>query len=183
MTINLLGDIAAGKGTQAGFLVKKYDLNYIDTGSYSRSLVKKKVKGAIGRVEKGNLTKSDLIKNYLRKELENLPFSKGVLLDGAKMPSEAKLVNNIWKKQKRDILVLYLKIPKSESLKRLKSRQRADDDPRAIKNRVSYYEKIYSKTIDYWKKQGLLKTINGNRSVAKVRKDLDKAIKDFYGAL
>ena len=175
ITIVFLGDIAAGKGTQAEILAKKYKLKRIDTGAYSRKLVKKGVEGAKGRVEQGKLTRSRLIKEYLREELESLPESRGLLLDGAKMPSEARLVRSIWKKQKRDVLVLYLKIPKKESLKRLKLRKRADDDPRAIKNRINYYDNI-----KFWQRQGLLTEINGNQSVPKVTKDLEKAIRRYY---
>ena len=95
ITIVLLGDIAAGKGTQAKLLEKKYKLRRLDTGAFSRQLVLKGVEGAKGRVEKGMLTKSHLIREYLRKALEDLPKNKGLLLDGAKSPSESRNVHGI----------------------------------------------------------------------------------------
>lgn len=182
ITINLLGDIAAGKGTQAKILAKKYSLKHIDTGAYSRRLVSRGIKGAKGLAEKGKLTRSDLIKDYLKNQLGKLSKKKGVVLDGAKMPSEAMLVRRILKGQGREPFVLYLSLTRKESLKRLRLRKRADDEADAIKNRISYYDKIYSKTIKYWQKQKNFRKVDGRGSISSVTKKLVKEIDRYYGS-
>lgn len=178
-TIILLGDIAAGKGTQAKLLAKKFGLKLIGTGAYSRTLWNR-----IGRIKIGKLTPSGIIQSYLKDELLKLSKNQGVLVDGGKMPAEARLINGIFRKQKRKFLVLYLSIPRLEIYKRLRIRiqkeKRADDRPQAIRNRMNYYKKIYRRTVKYWKSKGLLKIVDGNQKVEKVAGDIEKLIKNYF---
>lgn len=179
ITLNFLGDIAAGKGTQAKIFAKKYGLKIVSTGDFSR-----KIWHRVRQIREGKLTPNALMKDFLIKELSKLPSSRGVLVDGGKMPSEAMLINRIFKKQKRKFIVLYLTIPKNEIFERLKVRiqkeKRHDDSPQAIKNRFDYYKKIYSKTVKYWKSKGVLKIISGNQPVGKVASDIEKIIKNYF---
>lgn len=208
ITIVLLGDIAAGKGTQAEILVKKFKLHLIDTGAYSRRVLtgRSKVSQRLTRVKLGKLAPSDIIQNYLASSLSRLRSGEGVLLDGGKMPAEARLVHRIFKRQGRNFLVIYLRIPKTEIFRRLAFRyycartgqplaikgpvkkcphcggpviKRADDDPKAIRNRIAYYDKIYSQTVKFWRSQKALRLVNGNQIVAKVTRDIIQTIRNF----
>ena len=181
ITLILLGDIAAGKGTQARILAKKFGLKLIDSGVYSRKIWHTK-RGA--RVKEGKLAPSDVIQKYLQSELSKISKVRGVLVDGGKMPAEARLINQLFKRQGRKFFVIYLTIPKSEIYKRLKIRiqkeQRADDSPQAIRNRMDYYKKIYSKTVKFWKSKRVLRKVNGTGSVEVVNSRITKVIKNHF---
>ena len=69
--IVLLGMITSGKETQANILKKKYALKFVETGVYSRKLLKEKSKNgdwARRTVGKGYPLPVVLIKNFLIKE-------------------------------------------------------------------------------------------------------------------
>ena len=211
ISLVLLGDIAAGKGTQAKILVRKFRLRLIETGAFTRKYWTgtSKVSRRLEKTKLGKLTPSDIIKKFLKTSLGNLPKNRSVLLDGGKMPSEARLIYNIFKRQGRKVLVNYLHTPHSEIYRRLRGRyycsrtgelitlykgpercpkcgssliKRADDDPKAIRNRIAYYDKIYSKTVKFWRGQELLKIINGQQPIPKVTKDIVQTINRYYGA-
>lgn len=182
MTIVLLGDIAAGKGTQARFLARRFNLKHIDTGAYSRKLWsgRSHLGRRMRRVKKGFLAPSRIIQNYLRDSLSRIPKTEGLLLDGGKMPAEARLINQIFVREKRKFLVVYLFIPRREILRRLQSRGRPDDDPQALKNRIRYYEAVYKKTVKYWQSKKKLKKVSGLGNVSQVSRRLLKVIHNFF---
>ena len=200
ITIILLGDIAAGKGTQAKVLINEFKLHLTDTGVFSRRM--KFYSSAAG-----HLAPTAAIKKYLTSSLEKLNPKQDVLIDGGKMPNEARLIYKILSAKERKILVVYLHIAKGEILKRLAMRyyckntdkpliiknkakkcphcggqiyKREDDKPIALRNRIDYYNKIYSKTVRFWRKLGLLRFVNGKQRIAKVTKDITQTIKNYY---
>lgn len=210
LTIVLLGDIAAGKGTQAQIIAKRFRLKLIDTGAFTRKYwtSKSKISRRLVRTRLGKLTPTDIIQKYLRTALTRLGARQSILLDGGKMPAEARIVYGIFQRQKRRILVIYLRIPKTEIFRRLAYRyycektgepvsikdgsakcpqcgggviKRADDDLSAVKNRIRYYDRIYRKTVAFWRNHRLLKTINGHQPIAQVTKDIEQMIKNYYG--
>ena len=124
ITLVLLGDIAAGKGTQADILARRFHLKLIDTGAFSRRILtgRSKVSKRLARVKLGKLAPSDIIQNYLKSQITKIKPGEGVLIDGGKMPAEARLIYNIFSRQKRKILVIYIHIPRAEIFRRLKYR-------------------------------------------------------------
>jgi len=53
---------------------------------------------------------------------------------------------------------------------------RQDDNRQSIENRLDFFDKEVSKTLDYYKEKGRLITINGDQSIEKVFQDILKAI-------
>ena len=161
------------------------------------------------RTKLGKLAPKDIILKYLGEALTKVSIKKSVLVDGGKMPTEARLIYKIFTQQKRKILVIYLTLSHQEIYRRLSWRyycgrtgkpmtvktrtkkcphcggpliKRADDDPKAIKNRIDYYDKVYSKTVKFWQGKRLLKKINGKQSVEAVTKNIVRVIRQYYGA-
>lgn len=182
ITLVLLGDIAAGKGTQARLLAKRYKLKYIGIGDFSRKMARRN--SSFERIKKGILAPSDAVQKYLKSEILRLKARQGVLVDGGKMPAEARLIFNMFKKQTRRVLVIYLTISQTESLRRtlgrLKSEAREDDRPQAIRNRIKYYRQVYSRTIKFWQSKKCLKKVNGLGTVDQVNKRLSINIGSYY---
>ena len=54
--------------------------------------------------------------------------------------------------------------------------QRDDDKPETIKNRLDVYEKSTSPLVDYYRGQGLLKSVNGDQARETVYGDVKEAL-------
>ncbi|MFT6072361.1 MAG: adenylate kinase [Alphaproteobacteria bacterium] len=83
INILLIGPPGVGKGTQASFVVGKYNLNYITTGNLLRreaSLQTDLGKKISNVISKGELVSNDIVEVLLENELTDV--SKGILFDG-----------------------------------------------------------------------------------------------------
>jgi len=180
--IVLLGMVASGKDTQAEILKKKYPLQSIETGEYTRKLLKKK--GANGdwarrTAGKGKPLPTVLLQKFLIKEIKNKPKDKDLLLLGGRLKPEAQLFKKIMYANKEKILVFYISLPDKEVIKRSTTRQRNTDDTIYIKKRIKWHKDQVWKTVKYYQKLGLLKKINGNQPIPDVTNDILKAIEEY----
>jgi adenylate kinase len=126
MNIILLAPPAAGKGTQAQFLVSKYHMKHISTGELLRKSLKqddeisKEIKE---RMNAGRLVSDEIILDLIAKEIETA--KEGVVLDGfPRNRVQAIEYEQLLQKlgQKLDV-VLYLSISKEVAKKRMKGRR------------------------------------------------------------
>ena len=189
----LLGDPGAGKATQGAYFAKKYQMYDHDMGRELTLLRQKnksfdKVQAKTG--DKGALTPTAIVRGINKKIVLGLPKSKSILFDGhPKMLGEAKLVSKYLKHTGRpDPLVIYLRIPQSEVIKRIQKRkgyyntkfnQRADDSVQALRNRAKYYRKNIAEVVNYLKSKYNFRYIDGTGTVAQVRKRLQQAIDEY----
>ncbi|TSC77872.1 MAG: adenylate kinase family protein [Parcubacteria group bacterium Gr01-1014_24] len=191
----LLGDTASGKETQANILKRKYALKFVETGVYSRKLLKEKSKnGDWSRrtTGKGLPLPVPLLKKFLIKEMKNKPTNKNLLfLGGPRLKPEAQLLKKILDSRKENFIVFYLTLPIKEVYKRSLKRRESNvkkiykvlDTNKLIRARIEYYKNQVSKTVKYFKSLKKLKTINGNQPIPKVTKDVLRAIKECQIAL
>ncbi|MDD5721065.1 MAG: nucleoside monophosphate kinase [Candidatus Pacebacteria bacterium] len=187
----LLGDSASGKETQANILKKKYALKFVETGVYSRKLLKEKSKNgdwARRTTGKGEPLPVVLLKEFLIKEIKNKPKNKNLLfLGGPRLKPEAQLLKKILDSRKEDFFALYLTIPEKEVYKRSLKRRESNvkeiykvlDTEKIIKARIRYYKNQVSKTAKYLKSLNKIKIINGNQPISKVTKDILKEIEKY----
>src|SRR4051812_35241108 len=115
LNIILLGDPAAGKATQAGFLVKKYPLYDLDMGKELRVLKArdKKAREEMKKTyDRGHTTQTKIVREIFKKRIFATPKSKGILFDGnPKQIGEAKLIYQWLKQQKRTrAILIYLTV-------------------------------------------------------------------------
>ena len=189
--IVLLGQTASGKETQANILKKKYALKFVETGVYSRKLLKEKSKnGAWSRrtTGKGLPLPVPLLKKFLIKEIKNKPKDKDLLfLGGPRLKPEAQLLKKILNAREEDFIVFYITLPDKEVYKRSLKRRESNikevykvlDTEKLIKARIKYYKNQVSKTVKYFKSLKKMKIINGNQPIAKVTKDILKEIEGY----
>src|SRR3989339_1977510 len=105
--IVLLGMIASGKDTQANALKKKYALKFVETGVYSRKLLKEKSKNgdwARRTVGKGYPLSTVLMQKFLIREINNKPKNKNLLFLGGRLKPEAQLIKKLLSARKEDFL-------------------------------------------------------------------------------
>ena len=188
--IVLLGMIASGKETQANILKKKYALKFVETGVYARKLLKEKSKdGEIARKTsgKGKPLHTKLLQKFLIKEIENKPKNKNLLFLGGRLKPEAQLLKKLLEEKKEKIIAFYITIPDKEVYKRSFGRKKSNvaelykifDKKNIIKRRIKWHKEQVGKTVNYYKKLGLMHIINGNQSVEKVTKEILKEIKKY----
>lgn len=85
MRVILLGAPGAGKGTQASFITKEFDIPQISTGDMLRAAVKAgselglKVKNVM---ETGGLVSDDIIIDLIKERIQQDDCAKGFLFDG-----------------------------------------------------------------------------------------------------
>ena len=189
--IVLLGTITSGKETQANILKKKYALKFVETGVYSRKLLK--AKGPDGdwsrkTTGKGLPLPVVLLKKFLVKEINNKPKNKNLLfLGGPRLKPEAQLLKKMLSEKGADFLVFYIDLPDKEIYTRSKKRKAGNmkqiykvlDEEKIIKARINYTKKQVSKTVKYFESLGKLKKINGNQPISKVTKDILKEIEKY----
>jgi adenylate kinase len=191
----LLGDPAAGKATQAQRITKKYRMFDFDMGKELRK--KRATDSKLNKVlknttDKGNLTPTQIVRKIHHDKIFATPKTKGILFDGhPKMIGEAKLVKKWMDQQNRkadSVLVLYLKIPRTEIEKRMHNREeyfrgkyskRADDTLKGLQNRIKYYRKNIAEVLKFFKTKYTFKTINGVGTPTEIYKRIEKEINAF----
>ncbi len=193
LNIILLGDPAAGKATQAAYLVKKYPLYDLDMGKELRQLQARdpKMRKLMEKTyNKGHVTQTEIVRKIFQQKIFTTPKSKGILFDGnPKQIGEAQLIYRWLKEQGRDrCILIYLSIPMAETCKRMRNRveyfkgkfsKRADDNEAALKNRVKYYHKNIAGVLKFFKAKYPFKQISGLGSRDEVRKRIVEFISKF----
>ena len=96
MNLILFGPPGAGKGTQAHFIVKKYNYFQLSTGDLLRNEIKKKT--TIGKeiekiISKGKFVSDDIINTLLKQSIDNLKFRDRIIFDG--YPRNLQQIKNL----------------------------------------------------------------------------------------
>jgi adenylate kinase len=189
--IVLLGTITSGKDTQAKILAKKYAFKLVESGIYWRRLMKEKSKKGdwLRRTTgKGRPAPVALMKEFLIREISKKPKGKDLLfLGNPRLKPEAQLLKKLFEIKKENFLAFYITLPDKEiykrSLKRVNTNieqaYKAFDNKKNIATRIKWHKEQVDKTVKYFEGLGKLKKINGNQSISKVTKDIEKSIKRY----
>lgn len=129
MNIILFGPPGSGKGTQAEFIVKKFNLTHLSTGNLLRENVKNNTelgKKAESIMKSGKLVPDDIIKDMIRVKIAELKqSSKGFLFDGyPRTLVQAEQLEEILEAEKiGQYKVISLEVSDSEVTKRISGRR------------------------------------------------------------
>jgi adenylate kinase len=186
----LLGDPASGKGTQAARLAEKYRMRNFDMGHEVRKPAMRRRFDYAKTTGDGKLTPTAIVREILENTIRTTPDARGILFNGhPKMIGEARLAAK-WLRdaRRRDPFVIYLSIPASETLARVRKRvvriggklvRREDDTVRGLMNRRKYYHDQVSHVVTFFKKKYMFVKISGMGSEAQVAKRIEDAIKKY----
>lgn len=202
MNIVLLGAPGAGKGTQAQRLVADYGVAHISTGDLLRAAVKAQSELGVAAkkyMDAGELVPDQLVIDLVKERLAADDASKGFILDGfPRNTTQAVTLDTELAAMGRELDgALLVDVPAEVIIDRLSSRrtcrdcgytagpdttvcpscagemyQRDDDKPETIKNRLDVYEKNTSPLVEYYRGQGILKVVDGNRNIDLVYADV-----------
>lgn len=186
MNIVLLGAPGAGKGTQAGRIADKYSLQHISTGDIFRANIKGGTE--IGKVAKsyidaGKLVPDEVTCEIVKGKIEEV--KSNYMLDG--FPRNLYQAEELDKFADID-LCLNFDVDKNLLMDRICGRRmcvcgesyhvstlngrttcakcgkelyrRDDDNPETVASRLETYEKQTAPLIEFYAKQGKLKTVN-----------------------
>lgn len=185
MKLILFGPPGAGKGTQAKKISSHYNIPHLSTGNIFRYNIKnqtelgKKVKSIL---DAGELVPDETVVDLVVDELQNDKYNNGYILDGfPRTIPQAEALDDFLDSQDDGIdLFLTLSVPQEELINRILSREdgRSDDTPEKIKTRLEVYFNETEPVLNYYKKQGIVKEINGMGSIdeifERIKTELDK---------
>ena len=168
MNIVLLGAPGAGKGTQAQKLVAEYGVAHISTGDLLRNAVK-------AQSELGKQAKSYMDAGQLVPMLE----AEGIALDGAlAVMVDFDVIIKRLSSRRTCKSCGYTAGPEVTECPRCGGEmyQRDDDKPETIKKRLDTYQSQTEPLIGYYKNQGKLLEVDGDRPVDEVYVDVKKLL-------
>jgi adenylate kinase len=198
MRLILLGPPGAGKGTQALRLVAKYGLVQLSTGDMLRAAVKAatpvghKVKDIM---EHGGLCPDDIVVSIVAERIEQPDARKGFILDGfPRTVPQAKALDRMLKKRGIALdAVIELRVDEGALLRRIENRiaemkargepLRSDDNAEVLRQRLAAYRQLTAPLVAYYRKQNVLRTVNGMAPIADVTASIDKALPSESAAL
>lgn len=168
MNLILFGPPGAGKGTQAKKIKNHYNIPHLSTGNIFRSNIENETslgKKVTSILDAGELVPDETVVALVVDELEKPDYDSGYILDGfpRTIPQAEALDKFLSSKNTRIDSFLNLKVPEQELIDRIHSRAegRTDDTPDKIKKRLDVYHKETAPVLNYYKKQNLVKEING----------------------
>jgi adenylate kinase len=189
MRLILLGPPGAGKGTQAQRLVEKHGLVQLSTGDMLRAAVAAGT--PIGRkakdiMDRGELVPDDIVVAIVADRIEQPDAHNGFILDGfpRTVPQAEALDRMLAEKGLGLDAVIELRVDEAILASRVAKRVadmlargesvRADDNPEALQKRLAAYRVQTEPLVDYYGRQGSLKSVDGMAPISEVAAAIDR---------
>ena len=185
MNLVIFGPPGAGKGTQSSFIKKKFKLYQLSTGELLREEIKNKTK--LGSkissiINSGELVSDLIVSKLIEKFISKKEYKNKIIFDGyPRNLAQAENLENLLKKdnQKIDIVLklsVSLETIKQRILERKNLEKRSDDSEEIAVKRYDTYEKNSKPVIDFYEQSGLLRVINGERSISEINSEISALI-------
>ncbi len=205
MKIIFLGAPGSGKGTHATRVKTELGIPHISTGDIFRENIKGGTPlGVLAKsyIDKGALVPDDVVIDIVKDRLSREDCKNGFILDGfPRTIYQAEALKDI---AAIDV-VINLVVDDEAIIKRVAGRrmcrcgetynvafldgkttcakcggelyQRDDDKEETVKSRLEVYHKETAPLIDYYRKEGLLKDVDGSQGIDAVYADIMKVLK------
>jgi adenylate kinase len=167
MRIVFIGPPGSGKGTQAQRLEQQLGIVHLSTGDMLRDSVAAGSSyglQAAHSMQTGKLVTDDVVIGIVAERLDKSDCTHGCLFDGfpRTVPQAETLDKLLAQRGTKIDLVLELKVEPEHLVNRLLSRGRADDQMETIGERFREYDRLTSPLVEYYRRQGILRSINGD---------------------
>jgi adenylate kinase len=184
----IIGPSGGGKGTQAKLLAKKFGLRHISVGRLIREEIRRATplgKKIAGIVDAGRWLPTKLVFKILKPVLDE-SLVGGFILDGfPREVGQAILLDEYLQKRGLQLdFVFWLKVRPEVIYQRRKKMQqqgksfydekREDESEAAIRSRMEEYQKTISPIVNFYRRRGILREIDGERAVSEIHRDILK---------
>jgi adenylate kinase len=168
MLIVFIGPPGAGKGTQSQRLLEYLQIPHLSTGALLRAAKQSSPLGRLAAqyMDRGQLVPDPIVLSLVGEELDKPAFSRGCMFDGfPRTIQQAKSLDDSLHQRGTPLsIVIELKADETELISRMLRRaaleKRADDTPETISRRMEVYHRQTEPLLDYYRKQGLLTSID-----------------------
>ena len=177
----LFGPPGAGKGTQAGAMVERYNLCHLSTGELLRAEIAAGTPlglQAKSLIEAGNLVPDSVVEGMIEAKFRDTKGVDGFLLDGfPRTIAQARALDNMVEVTG----CVSIMIPDSLIQERIAHRAhiegRADDArPEVVQNRIATYHAKTEPLIDFYRNAGKYYEIDGTGTIEEVRQRIFSAM-------
>lgn len=183
----MIGPQGAGKGTQSRLMAEEFGFVHISIGEIFRWNVSNHTKlgSRVTRItEEGRLVSDDVVENVVRERLEMHDWRYGFVLDGfPRTLSQAMYLFENWNLDR----AIYLDLDDTVVRERVRERaragegggftKRADDNPQALKQRLSEYHEKTRPLLKLFEHRNMLLRVDAGKPIPEV----SRAIVDGLG--
>ena len=185
MNIILFGPPGAGKGTQAGFLVKEFGIVQLSTGDMLRAAIAEGTnlgQRAKAVVDAGQLVADDIMVGIIAERIDQPDCAQGFILDGfPRTVAQAEALDRMLrdKAQKLDA-VIEIQVDESILFDRIEKRvsemppaqRRADDNADTLRKRLQIYREQTAPVLPFYRERGVLRSVDGMQTIEQVTSDV-----------
>ena len=186
MNVVIFGPPGAGKGTQAQYIVNKFNLFQISTGDLLRNEIKNKTE--IGKeieeiISKGDFATDDIVNKIIKKIIFDPKKKDKLIFDGyPRSLSQAKNLDLLLASSNQKIdFIFFLNTNKDTIIKRIERRKilekRSDDDLNTILKRYDTYMETTRSVLDYYSTKSNFKEIDGGLEIAEITSKISDILK------
>jgi adenylate kinase len=181
LRIVFLGAPGSGKGTQAERLAERWAIPAVSTGGMLRAAVA--AGSDLGRrvesiMASGALVDDATMAEVVAQRLSARDAAGGFILDGyPRTASQVETLDGILEKQRSQLdHAIYLEVDERALVARATARGRADDSEAVVQQRLRVYREDTAPLVDTYHQRGLLRRIDGGRSIEAVAAELDELL-------
>jgi adenylate kinase len=188
MRLILLGPPGVGKGTQAKILIEAYGIPQLSTGDILRSAIANKTALGLAAKEimdRGDLVSDAVVNGIVSERLDQADCKPGFVLDGfPRTIPQAQALDGMLKEKGIALdAVIEITADPEVLIGRIANRAkestggaRADDNVEVVRNRLNVYRELTAPLVEYYRAQGLLKSIDGTAPIEDVTAAIRQAL-------
>ena len=179
MNLVMFGPPGAGKGTQSKILTERRGLPQLSTGDMLRAAIEAGTPLGLAckaLMARGELVPDETVIGIIAERYDRPDCAHGAVFDGfpRTIPQAEALDQMLAERGRKIDLVLELKVDDAVLLSRVEARikaggvLRSDDTPETLAHRLGVYYKNTVPLVEFYRRQGKLKTVDGMASVETV---------------
>ena len=186
MNIIIFGPPGAGKGTQAKFLVKKYNSFQVSTGDMLRDEINKETeigKRIINNMNDGKFVDDEIVNKLLESIVFEQKKKNKLIFDGyPRTIRQAKNLDILLSKSNQKVdFIFFLNVNKDSIIKRVEKRKvlekRSDDSASVILKRYDTYMEITRPVLEYYSKNKNFHEVDGSLEITQISQKIEEILK------
>ncbi len=128
----------------------------------------------------GLLVEDTMMAEVVSERLSRADAARGFVLDGyPRNPAQAENLDSLLTESGREVnFVVLFEVPEEVVIRRALARRRTDDREVVIRKRLALYHQETEPLVDYYARRGVVRRIDGSRSIDAVSKSILESLPD-----